>query len=364
MTIPATRGAAQPSQDELLLDAMVSCLARGNSIYLPSAFWEAHNQKNFKQIEAEGIENIKQTVAQNYFTWVIGSENEQFQYLKKHTRFWDGFSIKNGAAKFDQDSRLTHNQQYEMTLFTRMLWKFAAQLDELKLLKSIEEPLEGNPFRIHLGGKLISQDLANSVLEFYSIREQFRPPLNEAVRICELGAGYGRNAYVFLRAFPNCKYVVIDIPPALYVSQHYLKSVFPDRKVFQFRCFDEFAEVEDELMASDIAFLLPHQAELLPAGSADLFLNISSLHEMTMEQIRAYFGLVDRLTNGYFYSKQWFVSENDHDRIRIRHDDYPVPDHWRQRYLRPAKVQTSFFEALYEINGSAAAKSLAEGRDA
>jgi len=361
---------AAPREGESVVSSMFNCMSAGNPVYLPSKFWEVLNSKNLGQLETEGVENFKQTVAQNYFTWVIGRWDTQFKYLVEHTKAQAWPSILLGGPSMLYDAwrrevspRLSRRQQVELSVFTKMLWKLAEQFDQHKLLKRLEEPREGNPFKIFLGRKLISQDLANSVLEFYSIREHFAPPLDARVQICELGAGYGRNAYVFANAFPNGKYIIIDIPPALYVSQRYLTTIFPDKKVFRFRCFDSFEEVRDEFEASSLVFLLPHQAEMLPAKSIDLFVNISSLHEMTMEQIRAYFGLIDRLTKGYFYSKQWFVSQNEHDGICVKKEDYPILENWRQLYLRAARVQTHFFESMYAVEsggGSARRASAVE----
>lgn len=335
---------------------MVNCMSAGKAVYLPSKFWEALNSKNLNQLESEGVENFKQTVAQNYFTWVIGRWDPQFRYLVEQMKPLAWPSILYGAWRRDVSPRLARRQQAELAIFTKMLWKLAEQFDTEGLLKRLQEPVEGNPFKIFLGGKLISQDLANSVLEFYSIREQFAPPLDASLRICELGAGYGRNAYVFASAFPNGKYIIIDIPPALYVSQQYLSKVFPEKRVFKFRCFENFEEVREEYEQASLVFLLPHQAEMLPAKSVDLFVNISSLHEMTMEQISAYFGLIDHLTKGYFYSKQWFVSRNEHDRICVKQEDYPIPADWRELYLRAARVQTHFFEAMYALGDAGRAE--------
>ena len=364
MTAAVSSIAPTRSDMESALSAMSSCLSAADPVYLPSKFWEALNKTNLRQLESEGIENLKQTVALNYFTFVLG--HEQFSYLLAHSsplawpsilyRLWRRRLTAGIAYRLtprDLSSGLTRDQQVELTVLTKMLWGLARRADSLGLFDTLKEPLVGNPFKIFHRGNLISQDLANSVLEFYSIRECFAPPLDARLEICELGAGYGRNAYVFLKAFRNCKYVVVDIPPALYVSQHYLSSVFPERRVFKFRCFESFEEVEDEIEAAEIVFLLPHQAAMLPPKSFDLFINISSLHEMRPEQIAAYFDLIDRLTKGYFYSKQWFVSENPHDGLRIRQDDYPVPAHWRELYSRPARVQTAFFEAMYAIDNGA-----------
>ena len=72
-----------------------------------------------------------------------------------------------------------------------------------------------------------------------------------------------------------------------------------------------------------IIFLTPNQLELLPDKSIDLFVNISSFHEMRMDQIKYYFGEIDRLTRRYFYFKQWkklkFLSKTK----RFRKPDLP-----------------------------------------
>lgn len=335
-----------------ILRAMFDCFSKGDQVYLPSKFWEFYNEKNIKQLEAEGIQNIKQTVARNYFTWIIGIKNEQFRYLLKNTRIFSWPSILFGSPAYVSDTYLSWVKRIQLAIFTRMLWRAVEPIDVEGLLNFISEPRQGNPYKIYLDGKLISQDLANSVLEYYSIREYFKVPKTEKATFCELGAGYGRNAHVFLSVFPRGKYIVIDIPPALYVSQEYLSSVFPDKKIFTFRCFGQFEEIEQEFHEADIVFLLPHQAALLPEKCIDLFINISSLHEMQLQQIKEYFRLIEKLTKGYFYSKQWTISKNPIDKVVIKKNDYPVPNNWQELYSRQTKVQVRFFEAMYKITSN------------
>lgn len=335
---------------------MFESLRQGNPVYLPSKYWEALNRKNLDQLATGGIENFKRTIALNYFTWIVGKKDEQFRYLLRHTRLLDWPSILKGIFQYDPAWRDKRKRYAEFAVFTLMLWNYAKRADAEGILKRIEEPEEGGPFPIRSGRKLISQDLANSVLEYYSMREHFRVPPDGKATICELGAGYGRNAYVFLHALPRCKYIIVDIPPALYVSQRYLAAVFRDRKIFGFRPFGDFKDVASEIDQADLIFLLPHQAEMLPGKSVDLFVNISSLHEMKPEQIGAYFELIDRLTRGYFYSKQWLVSRIPYDDITISRSDYPVPGSWRELYSRKARVQESFFEAMYAIGEPSAAR--------
>jgi putative sugar O-methyltransferase len=332
-----------------ILRSMFDCFTKGDKIYLPSKFWEFYNDKNIKQLEIEGIDNIKQTVATNYFTWLIGIKDQQFRYLLRDTNIMSWPSILFGSPAHVSRIHLSWVQRIQLAIFTRMLWRNVERIDVEGLLNFIIEPRQGNPFEIFLNGKLISQDLANSVLEYYSIREHFKADKTERITFCELGAGYGRNAHVFLSVFPRGKYIVIDIPPALYVSQEYLSSVFPNRKIFTFRCFDRFEEIEQEFHDADIIFLLPHQATMLPVKCIDLFINISSLHEMQLHQIKEYFKLIEKLTKGYFYSKQWIVSENPIDEIIIMKNDYPVPKNWQELYSRRTKVQEHYFEAMYKI---------------
>ncbi len=332
-----------------VLQSMFDCLRSADPVYLPSRFWVKLNEHNLAQLELQGIENFKRTLARNYFTFVPSVIDNQFRFLLRHTRMADWRAIFSHFPRFDRSWGLTRKQHWELVLFTRMLWRYAQRHDPLGLLRSIDEPAAGNPFSTDLDGQPISQDLANSALEYYSIANETGLTADAVVTICELGAGYGRDAYVFLKALPNCRYIIVDIPPALYISQQYLSQLFPDKKIFKFRDFAPDAATLAALGAAQLVFLLPHQAAMLPSKSVDLFINISSLHEMRTDQIQAYLALIGRVTKGHFYSKQWFVSKNRHDGLRIRHTDYPIPAGWACRFLRPAAVQAAFFEALYAI---------------
>ena len=332
---------------------MFDCLASGPAIYQPSKFWEEYNAKNVAHLEGDGFANFKRTVSRNYFTWVVYQSDPQFRFLYEQTPWIKRLAMLPASIlAYDPTLDIDRKTQTAVQMLTRMLWSYTQRHDPEKFLDRLAEPAEGNPFQIRQGGKLISQDVANSVLEYYSVREQFKAAHTEPVTICELGAGSGRDAFVFCQAFPKCKYIIIDIPPALYISQRYLSSLFPGKKVFQFRCFDDFEAVRAEFEEADLVFLLPHQGDLLPPKSVDLFLNISSLHEMKLDQISHYLKFIDRLTRGYFYSKQWQESINAPDNLKVRIEDYPIPPHWKTLYVRQAKVHVQFFEAMYQTGAA------------
>jgi hypothetical protein len=141
----------------------------------------------------------------------------------------------------------------------------------------------------------------------------------------------------------------VDIPPALYIAQRYLTSVFPDRRVFAFRPFDNYENVREEMEDCSIIFLTPNQLEMIPDKSIDLFINISSLHEMRMDQIRFYFREIERLTRKYFYFKQWKETQVPLENETIREADYPIGSSWTLINRQQCAVQHKFFEALYEL---------------
>lgn len=238
------------------INKMFESLENGPDIYLPSKFWRQLNEQNIAQLAKDGMGNIKRTLAQNYFTWVVGCRSPLFRHMASLMTFSDWIAILRNLPLFSREAGLGLRRFYELQIFTRMVWVVAKRYDKLKVLKSLQEPEFGNPFHIKFDDRLISQDLANSLLEMYSVFDFSPPSIDSRFTVCELGAGYGRNAYVFLSIFKNSKYIIVDIPPALYVSQEYISEVFPSKKIMRFSNFTTLEEVSDEFNSADIIFLV------------------------------------------------------------------------------------------------------------
>ncbi len=220
-------------------------------------------------------------------------------------------------------------------------------------MEKLEEPLVGNPPRVNDRGKLISEDLANSILEYSSITKglQEQSKVDNLV-ISDFGGGYGRTAYVFLKLHSNIRYVLVDLPLSLWTAQNYLSSVFSDKKIFKFRHFETFTEIEEQFERSDIVLFTPNQLELLPNKIVDLFLNISSMHEMRKDTLKYYIGQVERVTRGYFYFKQSKISVIPYENMKIREQEYPVLQGWKRLYHRDCVFPSTFFEAMYFVGNS------------
>lgn len=338
-----------------ILNTMYDELQEAPVIYRPSEFWEKLNRIHVKQLSEAGLDNFKRTVNMRYFNW--GTTGIIFHQLKPilSALLSGNFSpflkpiFKNYKQNLSCSSLSNFNllSAWIYKTYVASLFDYVSQIDQHNLLKNINEPSIGNPFVINYCRNIISQDLCNSVHEFYRSTENIDYTNN--INIAELGAGYGRLAYVFLNTMPKATYCIIDIPPALYVAQEYLSEIFPNEKIFYFRVFKSYEEVKDEFESSRIRFIMAHQIEYLPDNSFSLFINISSLHEMTRDQISNYIKLIDRLVEGYFYLKEWFRSRTKVN-FYITESEYPIPKYWEKVYKQQHPVQRRFFEALYKIS--------------
>ena len=336
------------------LSELIDVMAAAPALYRPSAFWEPLVASGLQQLEACDFEHFKRTVNMKYFNWnVLGIIAHQFlpvfsRWCRRpdwsifRSEFPDYRASRPGVKSFNPLAAVIYR------LYVSMLWESVAREDHLGLLTRIEEPQAGHPFLVRYKNRWISQDLCNSVHEFYSAGSDEGAD-GRPWHVAELGAGYGRLAHLFLAALPACTYTIIDIPPALHIAERYLSEVFPGERMFGFRRFSGYEEVREEFEASRIRLLAAPQIELLPDRCVDLFLNISSLHEMMLPQIENYLRQIDRLCRGRFYTKQWRVSRAKVNGCVLQEYDYPLPKNWTTVYHRRHPIQRMFFEALYSM---------------
>ncbi|HJZ66300.1 MAG TPA: putative sugar O-methyltransferase, partial [Candidatus Acidoferrum sp.] len=271
---------------------------RRDALYVPSEFWHRWGKFHNKLLADYGIENFKRTVSHNYQNWLMVTEDDpQVRQLlalwpqhKSHQPWLNAMEAPDhvGSPGYPAFTFLAyplasahHRETYRVAV--GLLWEYVLSNDRFGVLETLTESEIGNPVRIWRNGKLISSDLAHSVRERNMLLEASELNGDEALCVAELGAGYGRLAEVFGRT-TNYRYIIFDITPALYVSQWYIKRIFPEEKIFEFRHFDSFSEIESELKKSRFAFFTSNQIELMPDGICDLFINMNSLMEMRPEQ--------------------------------------------------------------------------------
>src|SRR5262249_7532764 len=132
-----------------------------------------------------------------------------------------------------------------------------------------------------------------------------------------------------------------------YLSQWYLTTLFPQRRAFLFRRFEQFEEIESELSRADLAFFTPNQLAKFPPCYFDVFATISSVHEMRRDQISHYMTLMGRTKRRALYLKQQKDYVNPVDDLVIGRNDYPLPVGWVESHERFDLINPGFFERTY-----------------
>lgn len=334
---------ADPRLDPKLREMLLS-FASKNKEFSPSEYWEYLMVKNINQLIENGFENLKQKVALDYFTWAFGKKDPRLKYFNNILSKPTINRLRKDSQKYPQQPFFTAEQANYFNFITLLFWEYLKMQGLDKLLNKVSEPAVGNPPSIKINHKLFSQDLANSILEYQAILEGVGD-FNQIKTIIEIGAGYGRTAFTILSLKPKIKYLIVDIPPALYIAQRYLTQVFPKKRIFRFREFDNFSQVKKEFISSEIAFFMPFQLKILPDKIAQMCLAINCLHEMLPQQIKLYFKEFNRLADNLYF-KCWKKTIIPYDLIMLEEKSYPVFKHWRQIFWRPVKVHPTFFEAF------------------
>ena len=234
-----------------------------------SKTWDKLSAQHEQEL-ANGISGFRQTVATRYFT--SKSENN----LEDIRRFAQG-------VKIDMD-----------------------------------DSMFGDPVMVEIDGHKVTHDLVRSITEVDTIRVDW----SKIKHVCEIGAGYGRTAYIILKRYPHIKYKVIDRYPAIGLSERHLTEQFPE---------------------SDLTFQSPGS----PVKDVDLFLAISVMSELSVDEQAKYFEMFQK--GKYLYLKDWIRKRNKADNRYITRFTWPIPSTWKELYWEKDPHYGNFFYSLYEI---------------
>jgi len=322
-------------------------------------FWQNIGLFHRRTIERHGFGNFKRHINFQYGQWGIHKFHSRFTLriliaLLRRGQLprgalarvdWHGaddiywpvwFNIETGqrVADISRSRQDIHLRAYAM--YCGLLWQYASINDTLGCLR-IPEPKFGYPMPVRLKGQLISQDIAMASLDLN--RMAMFMPLRSKKRVLEIGAGYGRLAYLFRSLFPDVQYSIVDISPALAVSQNYLTAVFGEENVTRFS--------PTPSMPRALNFLLPHQLELVPDQHFDLAINVSSFDEMPPEVSARYLKTIGRLCRGHVFLNGY--ARSSHRGSRLGLDELRYDPAWKLLYSRPHEIFPGWVEKVFEV---------------
>ncbi len=348
ITLPDPVCAAQDAETRTVLaahDRMVAALEAAPGLYHPDIHWGHYARHHRDQLARYGVGRFKSTINQEYFQ--LNAFDMDNYLVDRLIELWPTHHAIEPLLNILPDPSLFPNQRAAETfkLYTGLLWELALAGDTRGLLHTLEEPMLGSPVPLLRQGRYISQDLANSYREFLAIADGVGLDCRDQPIIAELGAGYGRLAWVFGK-LTRARYWIIDIPPTLALSQWYLESLFPDEKIFHFRPFSDFNAIAEELAEARFAFFTPDQIATLPDQGLDILISISSLHEMSPTQVAHYGAEAQRLSRDAIYLKQWIQGVVQHQGHFITHDSYRLGPAFTPIFDRRDLANPKFFETL------------------
>lgn len=204
---------------------------------------------------------------------------------------------------------------------------------------------------VRVGGRLLSWDLLISVDTVLSLLEIVPDLLRRKFVVVDLGQGWGRLGHVLKTLNPSITYVASDIPESLLIAQEYLGRLLPQERLHRYSLNRELTSVSRELLldGGGMRFCGPQHLDRFQTGAVDVFVNINSFQEMTMPQVTEYFRIIDRVTDGVFYTQQ---------RLRgdvMTRENYPYPVGWRGLFSREVAFSPGYFEAAFAIGSRSTA---------
>lgn len=246
-------------------------------------------------------------------------------------------------------------QEFDMT--SRSISLFTPE----QHFRELREPIVGAPLVYPFGDTQISASYLLNAGTSWRVTELLRQHGldGKALRICEIGAGWGACASQLHQVCDVASYTIVDLPENLCLSSTYLSTTLPERPVHFVECG------ADGSAQGVLNFALPPAIDRLD-GPFDLIINTMSFQEMDRETVDTYFSWAARV----LAKDGLLMSFNAHDKAGIlRPSDY-LRDDLQLSHLMPfRKVPAGYFntipnEAVFRRSDSATKNTIATAVDA
>lgn len=293
--------AVQVPSDVSLLNLMMADLRQADPAFQPTNYWAAYEPRFMKELEEHGLEDMrrqKNLVFRSFgavdFVHPVAQLTFRNSRIFRHwplnttpvTKLADGFD-----AFMSRYIRLIDNLDFET--YVQLGYAFAQEYSRGSNARSLSEfsmSLAGNPDGIvEIEGRKYSRQMIQYYLQ-YAYVSRFAD-FDKLTVIAELGSGMGRQTEIFFKLHPSNTYLLLDIPPQIYVAEQYLKTVFPG-KVVSYRETRNWQDLS-LVKPGHIHILGNHQMPLLPSGKINLFWNSASFHEMEPDVVLNYLKYVN-----------------------------------------------------------------------
>ena len=324
------------------------------SYKLVSNYWHILNIKNYESLLKNGINKYGSTIAKNYYTFTELHHDEWFEQLVNNLKK-QPFNI-DSAEIFKKHDGLNLKESISYNYLCYLLFYNLKKSESFNQLKKLNDStyLGFNDPYINIEKIKVSTDKIVSLFDFEKINKSSN--LDNIKNILELGAGSGRTCEAILTLRDNIKYILCDITPAIYISYNRLKSAFPKKKISLLIDITDKVELDRKINESDIAFIFPHQLELLNKKIIDLTIAIDCMHEMDKSTIKYYFKIFNYITK-FVYLSIWDKAEVPFSKSIFRKrnilhydsGDYEIPKNWKNIFREKIVFPSNQISLGFEI---------------
>lgn len=217
------------------------------------------------------------------------------RYFFDPTGYWNKFGLKGNIAGEIQS--------------------FYDEVKNLGIDINIGDTVWGEPIHIEIDDKIITHDLLVTCEEIDFVGQHI--DFNKIKSVVEIGGGYGRTAYGILMKYPHIKYKIVDIEPASGIAKYHLNKSLE-------KCNVEFLKPSDCVDIEDV----------------DLWLSISTIAELDVEQIEWYVEHITR-TAKYFYIKDRNIYNG-----KILHNYFKE---WGQIVSQESRITNYMIDEIYSV---------------
>jgi putative sugar O-methyltransferase len=161
------------------------------------------------------------------------------------------------------------------------------------LLLKANDSKFGNPIGFTKNGKFYTNLFLNILIEYHQINKNIKN--TKIDNVVELGAEIKILANIFLQLNKKIRYYIVDIPPAIFIAEHYLR-----RLGYRVCGYKEIGHCDKNFKDFDIILLPTWKLNILKNINFDLFINQASFQEMEKEQSLHYLNFFKKNTKFIF----------------------------------------------------------------
>ena len=314
-----------------------------------SRFWRHNIINHYKHI-------INTPTSEDALGAIASSDYGSLSLMDEHSiekiceKFKD--KIELNCNLFKKHSQLSLTKSISHNLILLILYENIKSKNIFKNYDKIEKKLylKYNP-SLEVDDKVITQYMLTSLLEYEKIKI-LTNSINRPLNILELGAGYGRTANMILSLSKDVKYVIADLPPAVFFAKKNLSNSFPNKKIASAFGITDKSEMMKAFKENDILFVFPHQINLFKKKSFDVSLAIGCLCEMEKAQIINYMKIFENYSN-FLYFRVWEYSGLPYSFYKYysihKKSDYSIKESWIEHFKDRSIIPSNQFEAGYEF---------------